>query len=226
MTPVTWGVFGGFLHEEFPSLSPRPTSAAEGRRLGSWDVGGDIHPLVIPTFNTHRIHRIPMGLVRIFTDPWMVDSFFYGKLVGKYIDAMHWCYGLVIPPSTNSSGGKAIEQYMLIYQVRGFLSLSLSLCIYIYIYTPWTNKAPARKPSQKETIVFQPSISRCYSHACFKGVYINSKSIQALLFISNQHLWTLWHQKKHTNFNVQKKIQTPPSVFFLSPLFTTHIPGG
>ena len=98
---------------------------------------------------------------------------------------------------------------------------SLSLSVYIYIYTPWTNKAPARKPSQKETIVFQPSISRCYSHACFKGVYINSKSIQALLFISNKHLWTLWHQKKHTNFNVQKKIQTPPA-FFFCPLYSPH----
>ena len=102
---------------------------------------------------------------------------------------------------------------------------SLSLCVYIYIYTPWTNKAPARKPSQKETIVFQPSISRCYSHACFKGVYINSKSIQALLFISNQHLWTLWHQK-NTRISMSKKKSKLPQRFFLSPLFTTHVPGG
>ena len=96
-----------------------------------------------------------------------------------------------------------------------WFSLSLSLCI--YIYTPWTNKAPARKPSQKETIVFQPSISRCYSHACFKGVYINSKSIQALLFISNQHLWTLWHQKKTHEFQCPKKNPNSPQRFFFVP---------
>ena len=203
-----------------------PTSAAEGRRLGSWDVGGDIHPLVIPTFK-HRFIGFPWDwYVYLPIHEW---SIFYGKLAGKH--TMHWCYGLVVPPSTNSSGGKAIEQYMLIHQVRGFVSLSLSLplclplCIYIYryiiiymyiIYTAW-------KSSQKETIVFQPSISRCYSHACFKGVYINLKSIQALLFISNQHLWTLWHQKNTENLcDIMIHPNSPTAEVFFCPLYKPH----
>ena len=78
------------------------------------------------------------------------------------------CMSLVWPPPCNSDHQ---DYYMF---SRGFLLTFTFHCYregaisYVYVtffnrYTlPETNIAPARKPSQKETIVFQPSIFRCY----------------------------------------------------------------